>query len=76
MRLSEFWLAVADEFGEEYGRVISRDLVLGDIGGLTAEQGIRDGVATRQIWLALCKAMDVPRERWHGVGQREPRPGR
>ena len=72
MRLSEFWLAVADEFGEDYGRVLTRDLVLSDI-GLTAEEAIRKGVSTRQIWLALCRAQDVPRERWYGVGQREPK---
>lgn len=72
MRLSEFWLAVSDEFGEEYGRVITRDLVLSDL-GLTAEEAIRKGASTRQIWLALCRAQDVPRERWYGVGQREPK---
>ncbi len=73
MRLSEFWLAVSDEFGEAYGRVITRDLVLGDLGGLTAEQAIAKGVSVRAIWLALCSAGDVPKERWHGVGQREPK---
>jgi hypothetical protein len=73
MRLSEFWVAVSDEFGPEYGRVLTNDLVLGDIGGLTAQQGIAKGVATREIWLALCKATDVPPNRWYGVGQREPK---
>jgi hypothetical protein len=73
MRLSEFWLAVSDEFGEAYGRVLTHDLALGDIDGLTAEQGIAKGVSTRAIWLALCRAADVPESRWYGVGQREPR---
>jgi hypothetical protein len=73
MRLSEFWTAVGDEFGEGYGRVLTQDLVLGDIGGLTADQAIRAGVPTRDIWIALCKATDVPAHRWYGVGQREPR---
>ncbi|MCU1412360.1 MAG: hypothetical protein JWR04_3067 [Rhodoglobus sp.] len=73
MKLSEFWLAVSDEFGEAYGRVITHDLVLGAIGGLTAEQGIKAGVNTREIWLALCTAADVPANRWYGVGQREPK---
>ena len=73
MRLSEFWNAMNDEFGESYGRVLAHDLVLGDIGGRTAEQGIRDGVDTREIWIALCRASDVPSERWYGVGLREPR---
>jgi hypothetical protein len=73
MKLSEFWLAVSDEFGDGYGRVITHDLVLGEIGGLTAEQAIAAGVNTREIWLALCKAADVPANRWYGVGQREPK---
>ncbi|MBC7591156.1 MAG: DUF3046 domain-containing protein [Salinibacterium sp.] len=73
MRLSEFWRAIADEFGEAYGRILAHDLVLGEIGSLTAEQAIRAGTNPRDIWFALCRAMDVPPARWHGVGQREPK---
>ena len=73
MRLSEFWLAVSDEFGEAYGRTITHDLVLEEIGGMTAEQGIAKGESVRAIWVALCRAMDVPPQRWYGVGQREPK---
>lgn len=72
MRLSEFRLAVSDEFGD-YGRVITRDLVLGDIGGLTADEAVAKGIPAREIWLALCRAADVPPSRWYGVGQREPK---
>ncbi len=64
---------MSDEFGPEYGRVLTSDLVLGEIGGLTAQQGIAKGVAPREIWLALCEAMDVPANRRYGVGQREPK---
>jgi len=71
VRLSEFRIAVEDEFGEAYGRVITRDLVLGDVGGLTAEQAIKAGVAPRAIWNALCDASDVPESRRYGVGLRE-----
>jgi hypothetical protein len=71
--LSEFRLAVSDEFGEAYGRVLTNDLVLGDVGGRTAEQAIKAGVDPRAIWLALCDASDVPAERRYGVGQREPK---
>jgi len=69
MRLSEFKIAVADEFGEDYGRALIRDLVLGELGDLTAEQALAKGVPTRDIWLALCRACDVPESRWYGVGQ-------
>ncbi|MCU1638717.1 MAG: hypothetical protein JWL94_1364 [Microbacteriaceae bacterium] len=67
--MSEFWQAVADEFGEPYGRTVTRDLALVEFGDLTAVQAIAAGADTRDVWLALCKAMDVPRERWHGVGK-------
>jgi hypothetical protein len=73
VRISEFWVAVSDEFGDGYGRVLTRDLVLGDLGGRTAEQAIAAGVPARTIWLALCDASDVPPERRYGVGQREPK---
>ena len=63
---------MGDEFGD-YGRVLAHDVVLGDIGGLTAEQAIKAGVATREIWLAICAVQDVPENRRYGVGQREPR---
>ena len=71
MRLSEFRIAVTEEFGEAYGRVITHDLVLGDVGGLTAEQAIKAGVPPRSIWLALCDASDVPQSRRYGVGLRD-----
>jgi hypothetical protein len=71
VRLSEFRIAVEEEFGEAYGRVITNDLVLGDVGGLTAEQAIRAGVPPRDIWTALCDASDVPANRRYGVGLRE-----
>jgi hypothetical protein len=69
VRLSEFWLAISDEFGEAYGRVLTRDLVLEEVGSRTAEQAIKAGESVRAIWLALCRATDVPPERWYGVGQ-------
>jgi len=73
VRLSEFQLAVSDEFGVAYGTVIMRDIVLEAVGSRTAEQAIKAGVPVREIWLALCQTMDVPPERWYGVGQREPK---
>lgn len=69
MRVSEFWQAVADEFGEGYGRTVTRDLVLGALGDRTAVQAIAAGIDTKEIWVALCSATDVPPNRRYGVGQ-------
>lgn len=68
MRLSEFQRAVRDEFGEAYGASVVRDVVIGALGDRSARQALDEGVAAREVWLALCAAMDVPRERWYGVG--------
>lgn len=76
MKLSEFQIAVADEFGPGYASVVVNDLVLGPVGGRTAREALAAGVAPREVWLALCDATDVPAERRHGVGRREPEPRR
>ena len=68
MRASEFKRAVADEFGEQYGRSLLRDLVLDRLGNRTGDQALADGVRERDVWWALCEAMDVPIARRHGVG--------
>lgn len=70
MRLSEFRTAVADEFGEVYGRAVTTDIVLSELDGLTAEEALKRGVGAREVWLALCRAKDVPESRWYGVGVR------
>lgn len=74
MTRSEFLRAIADEFGEAYGRSLVRDLVLTPLGERTADEALAAGTAPREVWLALCSAMDVPRERWYGAGRPEPKP--
>ena len=66
MKLSEFRTAVADEFGEQHGRVLTRELVLDELQGRTAEVALQDGYAADAVWLALCRANDVPKDRWYG----------
>ena len=68
MRLSEFRQALKDEFGEAYGRVLTRDLVLTPLGGRTADQALAGGTPARDVWLALCVETDVPKNRWYGAG--------
>jgi hypothetical protein len=68
VKVSEFRRAVAEEFGETHGRVLTRELVLDDLDGRTAERALADGEPTARVWLALCRANDVPQERWHGRG--------
>jgi hypothetical protein len=73
VRLSEYRQAIADEFGVAYGRVLNGDLVIDELGGRTPEQALSAGVGPREVWLALCRAVDVPPSRWHGAGLPEPK---
>nr|WP_028245112.1 DUF3046 domain-containing protein [Pseudoclavibacter soli] len=69
MRLSQFWQFVADEFGDAYGRVLVDDLVLTARGDVTGSEALRRGDDPREVWLAICEAVEVPRERWNGKPQ-------
>jgi hypothetical protein len=73
MKLSEFQRAVADEFGSGYGQALLADLVLGELGGRTAQQAIDAGAAPRDVWLALCREAGVPTSHWHGAGRPAPK---
>jgi hypothetical protein len=76
MRRSEFLYAVGSEFGEAYGRVVTSDVVIAELGDRTADAALKAGIPARTVWLALCRAMEVPQERWHGAGLPEPaKPG-
>ena len=72
MRRSELLRAVDEEFGPRASTLMN-DLVLAQVGGRSAEQALADGVAPRDIWVALCAETDVPTERRYGVGRLEPR---
>lgn len=69
MRLSQFHSLMTDEFGQTYSQVISRDLVLGSLGDRTAEAALAAGEDPKDVWLALCEANNVPKERWAGKPQ-------
>ncbi len=71
MRTSELQIAIAEEFGA-LGSVLMADLTLRGLGGRTGAEALAAGVPARQVWKALCEAKDVPAERRHGRGLREP----
>jgi hypothetical protein len=72
MKLSEFQRAIVDEFGTQYGRALTSDLVLGEVGGRTAQQALDAGVPPREVWLALCRETGVPQSHWYGAGKPAP----
>lgn len=73
MRLSEFQRAVTAEFGDLRGRTLLHDLVLPEFGNRTPSAALDVGADPGEVWLALCRAEDVPRGRWHGAGLGDPK---
>ncbi|HWH27014.1 MAG TPA: DUF3046 domain-containing protein [Pseudolysinimonas sp.] len=71
MKVSEFHRAVADEFGD-FGRVLVRDTVIVALGNRTPDEALSAGLATRDVWIELCRVQDVPPDRWHGAGRPAP----
>jgi hypothetical protein len=61
---------MADEFGSEYAAVLLRDLALTELNDLTGEIALAEGIEPKDIWLAICKAQNVPAERWHGLNKK------
>jgi hypothetical protein len=72
MKLSEFQRAVVDEFGSGYGQALLTDLVLGELGGRTAQAALDAGIPPREVWLALCRETGVPQSHWYGAGKPAP----
>ena len=71
VRLSHFWQLMDDEFGPAYARSLARDHVVGALGNRSPQAALDAGAPPREVWLALCRDMDVPQERWLG---KEPPP--
>lgn len=72
MKHSEFARAVDTEFGAVAGQALVRELVL-DVFNVTAAEALKLGVRPREVWVALCRAMDVPESRIHGAGLIDPK---
>lgn len=66
VRLSEFWRLVDEEFGPGYGRLLVDTHVLTELGNRTCAAALEAGVPPREVWVALCRHMDIPQERWLG----------
>lgn len=58
-----------DEFGVAYAAVLEADLVLTELGDRTGAACLTAGVDPKEIWIAICKANNVPESRWHGLNK-------
>jgi hypothetical protein len=69
VRLSQFHELMADEFGDQSEALI-RDLALFELGDKTAMSLLAEGVDPKLIWLAICQAQQVPKQRWTGLDKK------
>ncbi|WP_129336822.1 DUF3046 domain-containing protein [Cellulomonas endophytica] len=76
MTYREFWALVDEVLGRAQGRVLVRELVLGPVGDRTAQAALDDGVPPREVWHALCDALEVPDARRFGASHRPAPPRR
>ncbi|WP_037576312.1 DUF3046 domain-containing protein [Phaeacidiphilus oryzae] len=63
MRLTDFWRLMAEQFGAVYADSFASDYVIAELGGRTVRQALADGWSAKEVWRAVCVAMDVPPER-------------
>ncbi len=62
------------EFGQTYAAVLLKDLVLQSLSDRTGQQCIDQGEDPRAVWLAICEAESVPKERWQGALEKNKKP--
>ncbi|AXI79719.1 DUF3046 domain-containing protein [Peterkaempfera bronchialis] len=60
MRLTEFWRRMNAHFGEAYADSFARDHVMTELGGRTVYQALDAGWEAKDVWRAVCAAMEVP----------------
>lgn len=63
MKLTVFWQRMRTQFGEEYADSFARDHVMAELGGRTVRQALDEGWEAKDVWRAVCGAMDVPAAR-------------
>lgn len=64
VRLTEFTELLTTEFGTVTANSMLVDHALIEFGGQTAAEALESGVDPRDVWVALCRDFDVPRNRW------------
>ncbi|WP_136520372.1 MULTISPECIES: DUF3046 domain-containing protein [Cellulomonas] len=77
MRYRELTDLVDDVLGPVQGRLMMDELVLDALGNRTGSQALAAGVEPREVWHALCDALDVPEsQRWGTDAHRQAPPRR
>lgn len=70
MRLTRFQELVNDEFGADFAPIVLRDTRMTELSDQTPQQALDAGTDPAEVWAAIVKHHQVPKEFWQG----RPRP--
>lgn len=59
MRLTDFWERMEQALGPTYAHSWAHDVVLPAL-GMTVDDAIASGIDTKDVWRAVCAAVEVP----------------
>jgi Protein of unknown function (DUF3046) len=59
--MTEFWRRMDAQFGEAYAASFARDHVMAELDHRTVEEALQQGESAKDVWRAVCVAMDLPR---------------
>jgi len=60
MRHTEFWARMDEHLGSRYARSWAQDQHIADLDGRTVMQALEAGVPPKQVWRAVCTALQLP----------------
>ena len=60
MRHTEFWARMQQALGASYARSWASSIVIGELGGRTAQEAIDAGVPPKEVWLAVWRTLELP----------------
>jgi hypothetical protein len=63
VRLTHFRELMADEFGAARAASLAADHVFSELGGRTVNGALEAGLDPKDVWRAVCAALEVPPER-------------
>lgn len=63
MRLTQFWERMNAHFGAAYADSFARDHVMYQLGGHTVYEALAAGWDAKDVWRAVCEAMEIPASR-------------
>ncbi len=60
VRHTEFWARMETALGPAYFRSWAGQFVMSELGGRTAQQALDAGIAPKEVWAAVWRALDLP----------------